>query len=382
MGTILPVGYASKRSLADVLPSCLAAVGGQKNALGLAPVERAVVILVDGLGAHALRERAGHARFLSLRLTKATTITSGFPTTTAAALASLCTGTTPGIHGIVGYRVLDPERDAVFNQLSGWADGPDPAVWQRSATVFQRARSAGLDASAIGPERYRDSAFSAAVLQGAHYVGARSIEQRFRAARDVLDRGGRGITYLYVPELDVASHAHGWESERWLRALEDVDAQVSWLARSLRRGEGALVTADHGSLDVPAASHVFFDRTAGLIDGVRHVAGDPRCLQLHLEPGAPAEAARTLADRWLAAEGHRAWVATRQEAIDAGWFGPSVDDVVRTRIGDVLVAARGRIAYYDSRESNDSGRSMIGQHGSLTAEEQAVPLIGIGDFER
>jgi hypothetical protein len=24
---------------------------------------------------------------------------------------------------------------------------------------------------------------------------------------------------------------------------------------------------------------------------------------------------------------------------------------------------------------------MIGQHGSLTAEESAVPLIGMGDFE-
>jgi hypothetical protein len=381
MGTMLPAGFASGRSLADVLSSCLSAVTGSVNPLGLRRVDRAVVILVDGLGAQALRTRAGHARFLSLRLTKATTITSGFPTTTAAALASLCTGTGPGQHGMVGYRVLDPERDRVFNQLSGWADGPDPARWQRSQTVFERSTADGVDAWAIGPNRYRDSPFSRAVLRGSQYLPARSIEQRFQAARAVLDRPDRSITYLYVPELDVASHAHGWESDSWLQALEDVDAQVSWLARTMRRGEGALVTADHGSLDVPVASHVLFDRTPGLIDGVRHVAGDPRCVQLHLEPElAPADAAR-LVERWRAAEGGRAWIATKQEAIDAGWFGARVDESVRPRIGDILVAARARIAYYDSRVLNDTGRAMIGQHGSLTRDEQAVPLIGLGDFE-
>jgi hypothetical protein len=381
MGTMLPAGFTSGRSLADVLSSCLSAVAGNTNPLGLRPVERAIVILVDGLGAQALRARAGHARFLSLRLTKATTITSGFPTTTAAALASLCTGTGPGQHGMVGYRVLDPERDRVFNQLSGWADGPDPAQWQRSETLFELANADGIDAWAIGPNRYRDSPFSLAVLRGAQYVPARSIEQRFHAARQILDRPGKSVTYLYVPELDVASHALGWESDSWLRALEDVDAHISWLARTMRRGEGALVTADHGSLDVPAASHVLFDQTPGLIDGVRHVAGDPRCVQLHLEPDLTAPDVERLIERWRAAEGARAWIATRQEAIDAGWFGPHVDDAVRPRIGDILVAARARIAYYDSRAQNDTGRTMIGQHGSLTRDEQAVPLIGLGDFE-
>ena len=361
------------------MPSCLAAIFGQTNTLALAPVDRAVVVLVDGLGAHALRTRGGHARFLSMRLTKATTIASGFPTTTAAALATLCTGTMPGVHGMVGYRVLDPDRDRVFNQLSGWADGPDPATWQRSPTVFERAVDAGVAAYAIGPERYRHSPFSGAVLRGAEYVAARSIERRFEMARDVLDRDGRSITYVYVPELDVASHAHGWESDPWLRALEEVDAHVSWLARSLRPREAGIVTADHGSLDVPQTSHVLFDQIPGLIDGVRHVAGDPRCVQLHLGPHSTSRDA--LARRWRDAEGHRAWIATRDEAIDAGWFGPRVDDAVRPRIGDLLIAARGRIAYYDSRQVQDSGRSMVGQHGSFTPEEQAVPLIGIGDFD-
>ncbi|MEO8906552.1 MAG: nucleotide pyrophosphatase/phosphodiesterase family protein [Microbacteriaceae bacterium] len=380
MGTMLPAGYSSARSLADVLPSCVAALAGEPNQLKLPEVERAVVIVVDGLGAHPLKARAGHARFLAPRLTRATTMTSGFPTTTAAALTSVCTGTTPGRHGMIGYTVLDPQADRVFNQLSGWKGDPDPKTWQRCPTVFESAQADGIAAFAIGPERYRSSSFSAAILSGADYVGAKSIQQRFQAARRILDAGGRSISYLYVPELDIASHAHGWESDAWLAALEELDAQVSTFAQGLRKRDAALVTADHGVLDVPVTSHVLFDTVPELIEGVRHVAGDPRCLQLHVASDASDADVHALAARWQDAEGARSWVATRAQAVAAGWFGPNVDPEVLPRIGDVLVAARGRIAYYDSRTANAQSRAMIGQHGSLTSEELAVPLIGIGGF--
>jgi plasmid replication initiation protein len=79
-----------------------------------------------------------------------------------------------------------------------------------------------------------------------------------------------------------------------------------------------------------------------------------------------------VAARWRDQEGRRAWVATRAEAIAAGWFG-EVDAEVAPRIGDVLVAARDRVAYYV--DPLDRGRRMIGQHGSLSAEELAVPLL-------
>jgi hypothetical protein len=57
-----------------------------------------------------------------------------------------------------------------------------------------------------------------------------------------------------------------------------------------------------------------------------------------------------------------------------------VDAEVEPRIGDVIVAARKLIAYYDSREPNQSARQMVGQHGSLTDEELRVPVIRAGAF--
>ncbi|MFF1573752.1 alkaline phosphatase family protein [Leifsonia sp. NPDC058292] len=376
---MLPAAFSTRSSLAAVLPSCLAALEGADNELSLPAVRQAVVIVVDGLGASALRARAGHARTLAPLLGKTTTIDSGFPTTTAAALATLATGTLPGVHGLVGYKVRDDLHDRVVNQLSGWDDELDPATWQRSRTVFEVASDSGVKSWAIGMPKYADSGFTKAILRGAEYVSARTMADRFAAAERILANPAQSLTYLYVAELDQIAHARGWESPEWTEALEQLDALVAGLTRRLVPGQGMLLTADHGVVDVPVSGHVLFDTAPELVDGVAAVAGEPRCLHLHLEhPG--EEAARSLAEAWRSVEGERAWVATRAEAVEAGWFGPSVDPEVLPRIGDVLVAARKRVAYYDSRDPLRTGQNMVGQHGSLTAEETRVPLLRFGAF--
>ena len=378
---MLPATRSDEPRLSDVLPSCLAAVRGEENRLGLPAVSKAVVVLVDGLGASALRQRTGHARFLSSRLTKKATIVSGFPTTTAAALASLTTGASPGEHGLVGYSALVPATDRVANQLTGWGPDMEPSVWQRRATVFERAAESSIDAVAIGPRRYESSGFTHAVLRGARYVPGDSIADRFDAARSILDAPGPSISYLYVPELDMTAHAEGWQSDRWTHLLEELDSAVQSFVRTLRAGEGVLLTADHGVIDVPSTSHVLFGDDETQMRGVTHVAGEPRCLQLHLDHALPTDARQAVLDAWRATEGDRAWVLTRDEAIEAGWFG-EVDDEVRPRIGDIIVAASKNIAYYDGRKLNDSARRMVGQHGSWNSDELIVPLLRLGGFER
>jgi hypothetical protein len=364
----LPTAKAHRFRLTDVMSGALSGLEGRPTRLGLGPVDHAVVVLVDGLGRAALEARRGYARTLATRLDIDPAISAVFPTTTAAALASLATGADPGEHGVVGYTAPGPDG-AVVNHLTGWDDGSLPTSWQRMPTLFERAGAAGLRAVAIGPERYRSSGFSAAVLRGADYEGAASIADRFARLRSVL-AGPPALVYLYVPELDSAAHARGWESTAWSSALEELDAAVRSALPSLGARDGLVVTADHGIVDVPHERQVLVDPDR--LAGVRAVAGEPRCLQLHLEEGIdPAE----VAGRWRALEGRRAWVATRDEAVDAGWFG-HVDPEIRPRIGDVLVAARDRVAYY--ADPDDRGRRMIGQHGSLSPDELTIPLLRFG----
>jgi len=378
---MLPAPKTDALSLADVLPSCLAAISGDANRLGLPRVDRAVVVLVDGLGAVALKARSGHARTLAGALTKAGVIDSGFPTTTASALATLTTGTPPGQHGLVGYTVLDTVNDRMIKQLSGWDAALDPATWQAMPTVFEGAASRSLDAVAIAPERYRDTGFTHGVLRGARFVGGNTIADRVGHTIEWLRSGVSGIAYVYIPEVDMAGHANGLDSTVWTDRLETVDAAVRELTAALGPSDGLIVTADHGVLDIPEHGHINVDASPELLDGVRFIAGEPRCLQLHFAPDASAAVREATVAAWRADESGRAWIATRTEAIDAGWFGP-VRPEVAPRIGDVLVAARKAVAYYDSRTIVLGSHGMIGQHGSWSVDELKVPLLRFGAFGR
>ncbi|MGV8876542.1 MAG: alkaline phosphatase family protein [Rhodoglobus sp.] len=379
---MLPALNPDSFNLSDVLSSCFHSIEGESNRLGLPTVKHAIVLLVDGLGAHSLKARAGHARTLAAAFTKQSVIQSAFPTTTASAIASLTTGVRAGQHGLVGYRALDSANDRVINQLSGWDAQLDPATWQRVPTIFQRATQRGHTAVAVGAARYRDSGFTRAVLRGASYRAAGSLADRMRVAVGVAGSSEQSsLTYVYAPELDMAGHAHGWQSPQWTHALESLDTAVAGVVGQLADDQGMLVTADHGMVDIAADAHVLFDTAPDLLEGIAHIAGEPRCLQLHCDPHLGAQGRARLLERWQQAEGHRSWVVSRDEAIAAGWFGEVHPDVC-DRIGDIIVAARKAIAYYDSRVPDDHGRLMVGQHGSWSDDELRVPLLRFGAFAR
>jgi predicted AlkP superfamily pyrophosphatase or phosphodiesterase len=253
-------------------------------------------------------------------------------------------------------------------------------TWQRVPTLFERGRDRGVQSFAIGTERYRSSGFTRAVLRGAEYRGGATMTDRLEEARRVLDSADRALIYVYVPELDQAGHSHGWQSPLWTSALEELDGAVRSFAADLGSREGLVVTADHGMLDVPQSSHILFDTDPGLVDGIRHVAGEPRALQLHFEPDASPSHRQAVLERWRQGEGHRSWVVSRDEAIESGWFGPRVDPEVVPRIGDLIIAARKGVAYYDSRPTLQHGRSMVGQHGSWSPEETTIPVLRFGAY--
>ncbi|GAA4189320.1 alkaline phosphatase family protein [Microbacterium oryzae] len=374
MSLIVPSGPANARSLTEIADETLRSLDG--TGTWLASVTSAVVVVIDGLGAIQLRAHAGHARRLASAMAKKDVARSVFPSTTAAALTSTLTGAWPGEHGLAGYRVLDPARGRLVNQLNGYErDGLDPSTWQRASTVFERAAAQGRPAFAVGLAEYERSGFTGAVLRGARYVPEDAVRARLTTAYALAAAEPGSLVYCYLPEADKAGHRHGVSSEAWLAALEEIDAAF---AAVVPAGVGVLVTADHGMVDVPSHRHVLLREGDPRLDGVAHIGGEPRMLHLYLDDGADADA---VAATWRAESERTADIATREEAAAAGLFGP-VEEAVSRRVGDVLVAARGLWAFYDDRLADKRPQLMVGQHGSTTPEETTVPLIRLGAYAR
>ena len=359
-------------SLGALLPGAARALGTQTGlpALLLPTADRICVVLVDGLGDQLLREAADVAPFLSSLLPDGRTLTAGCPSTTATSMGSFGTGQPPGRHGLVGYEVMDPDRGVLLNELR-WDPATDPLVWQPYSTVFQTLVRAGVRVTQIGNTEFEGSGLTIAALRGGEFVGSKRLNHRVDLAVDRLRAPGPALVYLYWGEVDGAGHLYGARSREWRRALRRTDRELARLARRLPSGTTLVITADHGMLDVPHAARLDLADRPALREGIAVLGGEGRFAQLYCTPDAVPE---QVAARFSSELGDRAWVRTRDQAIADGWFGP-VDDRVRGRIGDVVVAGIDPFVLVDSRTARPQVLALIGQHGSLTAAEQQVPLL-------
>ena len=374
----LQVPAYGEGSLSDLLPSVLASLGVADEAavLGLPETARAVVLLVDGLGAELLARHADEAPFLSSL--RGTPLTAGFPATTVTSLSSLGTGLPPGEHGLTGYTSWVAEVEQTVGWL-GWSPVGSandlreqlvPEQVQPRPTAFERAQTAGIEVTVAAPAQFEGSGLTRAVLRGGTYRGSITPGDAIATAVDGSRRGSRSLVYCYTPDLDLTGHVRGVDSDAWRAQLRLVDRFAEELAARLPTGTVLHVTADHGMVDVPDEAKVDADAIPELTEGVRALAGEPRARHVHVQPG---EEAAVLA-RWQALLGNRMWVGSRDEAIGLGLLGRTVTEAARARTGDVVAISTGPVAVV-RREREAFFSALLGQHGALTPDELLVPLL-------
>ncbi len=359
-------------TLPDLATSLLASVGVDHapNPLGLAQTRRACLLIVDGLGWELLRAHQAAAPFLSELTTTGRALSAGFPATTVTSLSSLGTGLPPGQHGMLGYQVAVPGQDRLLNGLR-WDKQVDPLTWQPAPTIYQRAAAAGVDAYRVAARGLEKTGFSLASMRGAAYRSADSLGALVAQASWALTGSDRALVTDYHAELDGTGHVFGSQSEAWSYQLAHVDKLAEQLASSLPGGTALYVTADHGMVDAGPDDKIDVDLVPGLRDGVALLGGEPRARHVYAVPGAAADVLAT----WQGVLGGRAWVASRDEAIEAGWFGP-VDQRFLLRIGDVVAAPAGSWALVATK-AEPLESSLEGMHGSLTPGDQFVPLLTV-----
>jgi hypothetical protein len=367
-----PPPYGSG-TLPDLACSLLASLGvrGEPNPLGLPVAVRVCLLVVDGLGWGLLREHPAAAPFLSELAATGGPIAAGFPSTTVTSLGSLGTGRPPGTHGMLGYQVAIPGQGKLLNGLR-WDAAVDPVEWQPAATVYQRAAAAGVRAFHVAPSHFRGTGLTTAFARGVEYRGADTLGETAAEAQQALAEGDRVLVTAYHGHLDATGHTHGTSSAAWRYQLSHVDKLAEQLATGLPDGSLLYVTADHGMVDVGTDERIDVDDTPALLEGVALLGGEPRARHVYAEPGAAADVLAA----WREILGERAYVVSRDEAVADGWFG-EVRPEMEPRIGDVVAAPAGTAAIVATKtEPRES--ALIGMHGSLTHDEQLVPLLMLG----
>ncbi|MGI8815934.1 MAG: alkaline phosphatase family protein [Pseudonocardia sp.] len=369
-----------RRSLAELTPSLLAALGApdEPNLLGIAPARRVCLLLVDGLGARQLTEYAADAPFLSSMIENEP-ITAGFPSSTPVSLASLGTGAPPGAHGVLGIS-FEAGHGELLDALKWTTHRGGKPVDQRKAlppeqvqplqTALERAAAGGTEVRVVSSRDFEGSGLTRAALRGGTYRGVHALGDLAAELITALNTPGPGFCYGYHADLDTLGHVYGPGSLPWRLQLRTIDCVAALVAEALPPDGLLVVTADHGMVTVPPDRRIDADSEPVLRAGVRLLGGDARSRHVYARPGAAADVLAA----WRERLGERAWVRSREQAVGEGWFGPVREPETLHRIGDVVVAMRGDAAVVRSRAEKLLA-SLIGQHGSLTAAEQEIPLL-------
>lgn len=319
-----------------------------------------VLLVLDGLGWDQLNERSDHAPTLMSMVGRA--ITSVAPTTTATALCSITTGLTPGEHGILGYRML--LSGEVINTLRWCVDKADRRRILPPADVQPYAGFMGHEVPVVGPHELLNSAFTEAHMRGCRSVGWRSASS-IPVEVGALVRSGERFVYAYYAGIDKISHERGL-GEHYLSELRTVDRMVGDILEALPTGSTLLITADHGQVEVGGN---IVHPSESLLTMVQLQSGEGRFRWLHARRGAE----RDLLDAARAEFGHQAWVVSREQVLNDGWFGPQMSPPLLGRLGDVALVPFEPVSFHDP---DDTGPyELISRHGSLTSAEVYVPLL-------
>jgi hypothetical protein len=275
---------------------------------------------------------------------------------------------------MLGYQVAIPGTGRLLNGLN-WPKDVDPVEWQPRPTIFERAFAAGVSSTYVAPRGYQKSGLSVAALRGPQFKGADALGPLAALTADALAESDATLVAAYHGDLDATGHVYGVSSQAWEFQLSHVNRLVEQLASALPSGTALYVTADHGMVNVGPDDRIDVDAdgpAAVLRDGVALLGGEPRARHVYAAPGAAADVLAT----WREVLGEHAWVASREEAVKDGWFGPPgvVDEAMAARIGDVVAACSGTSAVIASK-AEPLQSSLFGMHGSLTAAEQLVPMF-------
>jgi hypothetical protein len=357
------------RSLGDVLPAVARAlgvdVGFHDTTLELPPARRYVIFLVDGLGHRLLAGHAEQAPYLHSLLREPGL--AGVPSTTATSITSLGTALTTGQHGLVGYTSRVPGTDRLLNALT-WDKQVDPLEWQPNETGFAQLRAGGVHATVVSKREFEGTGLTVCGFRGAEFVGVDRVGERI-AGVVTASAEQPSVTYVYDGDLDWTGHRYGVDSAQWRAQLSAIDASVEQLREALDPGVRLLVVADHGMIDSPQSARVDVDQHHDLRAGVRLFGGEARFRHLYCAGGAVDDVLAA----WREHLGDRADVLSRDEAIERGWFGP-VTQVVRPRLGDVVVASHGDLAVVSTVDFPYENL-LVGLHGSLTPAEMEIPIL-------
>jgi hypothetical protein len=339
-------------------------------AKAIGPAEHYIFVLVDGLGMNLLE--SAPESFIGSHV--AMELQPVFPSTTAAALASLATGRWPAEHAAVAWWTHLPEAGltaTIMPFVERYSGRPLQEFGVTPESVFPHGSRLAVysrDVRSFLPANIASGAFSSFASGGTPIDGYTTfaegvdmVVRRIEAAR------GPTYTYLYTPSVDAAEHRSGPGSAEVAAQLAEKDAQVARLAAALDGRARIALSSDHGVMEVPDSGRNILRKGDALLELLDvPPSGEPRVPFFHVREGWGERFEAAFRERY----GDRFALLTVDEAERLELFGPGkLSSTARARIGTHIgITAEAAVLVYEP------AAWLRGYHGGLARAEMRVPL--------
>jgi Type I phosphodiesterase / nucleotide pyrophosphatase len=344
---------------------------------------RVVLVYFDAFGWRFLDRHADHPLFARADVER---WSSCFPSTTTVHSTTIHSGLPLGEHGLYEWNVLEPRLNRLVTPLWFCFAGDE-----RAGTLFD----AGLTAHDLFPEQtlYRRllpvpshvampagiarSGTSKLLLQPAIVHPFDDNREGLARLCGALAAEERAYGTIYFGDADALMHMVGPDAPEVAALMEETLSAIEaapWPAGTL-----VLLTADHGMEGISPERTTYVnlawpELTQHLAVGADGKplapAGSARDLFLHVLPDRLDEVEARLGE--LLAE--VAEVRKVEALLGEGLFGTNVTEALTSRLANLVVLpAPGEAAYW--LEPGRFEQRFLGQHGGLTDNETAIPLV-------
>ena len=347
----------------------------QTNELALGDYDQIVLLVIDGLGFHYLKESLSWLKHHCLQ-----PMTSVFPSTTAASITTFLTGVAPQQHGLTGWFTYLAELEQVTTVLPCMPRGSQTRLSEQGIDIGKLYGHPiffdqfATESYIVSPNWILHTDFNRAHTGKANTVGYETLNEMCEAIAHLLTSGERQkYIYAYWSEFDHLSHVHGNNSVQ----VKQHFAQLSTaLDRMLKQSRGRrsliLITADHGFIDTSADKMITINDHPRMHECLRlPLCGEPRTAYCYVHPDKEEQFCDYVNNEFS----DQIEIITGQALIEQGVFGlgePHPDLI--NRVGDYALLMKDNFVIKDWLES-EQRFFHPGVHGGTSELEMHVPLI-------
>jgi len=336
-----------------------------------------ILFIIDGLGYEFFKEYI-KTKNVNFNLVP---ITSVFPSTTASALISLNTGTSPSQHGIIGYTMYIPYKKCIYNMVNYKVIYREdftqknlniaPGFLQYPNMHFYMVNH-GIKTLVFNRMNLVDTPLSNNIYS--NVIGYENFPNAVSSILNIINSFHEDLFAItvYTDKIDSTLHHYGFGKEA-ISELDGIFYQIEELTKKLnpvvRKNTLVIITADHGQIPLyKNKMHSFFREEISQYFRLPPT-GDPRALFLHFDNEFYHQLTTTLAKECP----FKFDIKSRDEAIKL--LGPMpYHKELFSRMGNLLLLPEyGAFFIYPGVHEGDN--IIKTAHGGITKEEMLVPLI-------